>query len=360
MPAKRKHSELLSAVAARRDGEGSAGRKAAEAPASNAPRRGRCIWEVREYRRALERIGFPMRRTAACGTAADSVPLVEVWDRLLVIVGNHADRGLPLDAARRRKLTELAHGCLPAALLRILAYWVDGVAWEKASLRREIDALLAADFVEADYTCGVAPLVMALLPFDPIAQRDAWCAAQCEALSCAADRQGSMLAQRGVRERAVRCLLAFHTCPGPRQRVFMYKARAVRHVIDDATGRVTRDTGAIYLRRVRGGACTDGEAPLPSDVAGDAHAPGPMLPDIEALILEWLPPRDLRVAEVTCKAWAAAVMAAPPLRARLRLGAFVRNRFVRFFEEAWGDECVDVHAVAGCRAEAFTRLGFTH
>jgi len=80
--------------------------------------------------------------------------------------------------------------------------------------------------------------------------------------------------------------------------------------------------------------------PLPPAPEGEESGRLLGVKEIDTIILEFLPPRDLRTAEQVCLGLARAVHDDPVLRWRVRMAALVRQSFNRFYGEEWGDHDV--------------------
>eukprot|EP01059_Diplonema_ambulator_P010659 TRINITY_DN20672_c0_g1_i1.p1 TRINITY_DN20672_c0_g1~~TRINITY_DN20672_c0_g1_i1.p1 ORF type:complete len:335 (+),score=33.38 TRINITY_DN20672_c0_g1_i1:81-1085(+) len=259
---------------------------------------------------------------------AAAVPLVSVWDGICQLVGKGGWD--PED------LTELSLAVFPPILHRIILYWVDATI-EEDTLMADLTNAFSTQFTTRPpaFLCGTAPLITSLLPFDStLWAYDSWFSTNAKTLATYMEISTPGWTAPDTYKTRPRMWTSFYCKPCLPSGLFVYTKR--RMIFDGEEA--TYDTAKNLLSRPEG---TRKEKFQPEPVVPVEHfaySGVSCVYDIEAQILEYLTPRDLRSAEKTCRTWAKIVALNPDLSRLLHLGAFVRNRFIRFFDESWGDE----------------------
>eukprot|EP00659_Diplonema_papillatum_P015109 gene15109-23084_t len=294
--------------------------------------------------RALQ-VGCTLLGVGSSDGLAWKTPLVSAWDAMLVIVG-----AWQKDAEvrpRSEDVTEVCHAVFPFLLHRVALFWIDATRGAD-DLLVDLYNAFSTDFLSASDHCGVGSLITALLPFDPVLWHDhKWLQQHAKTLATSLEPDTTSVISLKCPDMS--CLLTSFYCRAcPAELLFRHAKHRRRFVLQPSADDPALSTAVLeaashksYLlvRPVK----TSKE--LVDVLAGqDATSSTSGLTgivEVEKLILAYADPRTLRTAENVCRAWADICFNTPRFRYHLHLGAFVRNRFVRFFEESWGDETLN-------------------
>ena len=242
------------------------------------------VWEQMRFETALRALGFKPRPQQ--GAALPPPPsLLEVWDSYITLSQRYVTHSLAtkesLPAAEVREFNELAAAVFPPLILSVLEFWGDP--------SRDLSALyidvcnVFLNFVDKNYMSGVAPLVVALLPFDAKGYvQDPWFRRVCKQLATGLeDGARGLISTECLADRSRR-LAAFHCRPCPRNNVVMFTKPK----------EYSREQHSLLTRpQLR--------EESPPDVVGVVFGGGvTRISELEGLVLACLAPRELRACEV--------------------------------------------------------------
>ena len=266
--------------------------------------------------------------------------MVLAWHRFLYLLDPYVQRSLEakesLPEEVRHSLCELSLAVFYPLVKGVVLHWIGADSFDFLS---DIHNALSSSFLTKDYFSSTALLLQALLPFDPHQHFvDGYLARHCKRFATSLEpNTGSLLCAEAGKRRD-RVLTAFYTRPAPLSHLVVYTRRPVRYSPHPQTGEPMVDNSmypSVLVRR-RAEPYKNVPSAVPAYCTGGGATP---IRDVEQRILAYLWPSDLRACEKTCRTWAALVHAAPVAKQYpLHIGAFVRNRIVRFFQESWGDE----------------------
>eukprot|EP01060_Flectonema_neradi_P007291 TRINITY_DN15064_c0_g1_i1.p1 TRINITY_DN15064_c0_g1~~TRINITY_DN15064_c0_g1_i1.p1 ORF type:complete len:354 (+),score=45.23 TRINITY_DN15064_c0_g1_i1:30-1091(+) len=261
-------------------------------------------------------------------SSKDRPVIVEVLDRLVSTLDTDCSE------ADINTLTELSVSIFPPLILDVLTFWVD-YTMSPSTMKHDLDNIFQSSFLEGDqWSCGVGPLLLAVLPFDiTVYLKDAWVRRNCKRLAIAYEIESStsIIPWHGSRP----CVLTAFYCRAHKVQKLFTNLNVRKKVVDN---QIVEDKATLLIRKTihKGDhpkLFTIEEGTSPNENCGVTG-----IIDIEKCIIAYLTPRDLRSAELTCRAWCNHISSTPLYRSQLHLGAFLRNRFVSFFKDSWGDE----------------------
>eukprot|EP01062_Namystynia_karyoxenos_P062912 TRINITY_DN55765_c0_g1_i1.p1 TRINITY_DN55765_c0_g1~~TRINITY_DN55765_c0_g1_i1.p1 ORF type:complete len:471 (+),score=70.38 TRINITY_DN55765_c0_g1_i1:74-1414(+) len=248
-------------------------------------------------------------------------------------------------------------------VMRTLAHWAEPME-SLSDMRRDV-ALACAEFVQRGPPL-VSPcllLVCRLVPFEPLAlpaapgeswrEAGGWLESALPQLAARGPGRGACcaaFAQRGIICRLARCTGPISAELLPCQRLphwgnaraalltAFWASPAVAHLLaPEENPRCLSDIDPAWLgsrQPLLPRPPPTPPAPWPCGPAEKIGFSGTDL--IETLVLSFMSPRTLRVAELTCRGWALLIYKSSVLTGRLRLAAAVRCDYLHFFQREWG------------------------
>eukprot|EP00755_Sulcionema_specki_P015239 Sspe_Gene.58805::Locus_32290_Transcript_2_3_Confidence_0.286_Length_2081::g.58805::m.58805 len=259
-------------------------------------------------------------------TELTSLPLVTVFHSLV----KKFFRTRTLCHETPQPFTEVSLALLPRIIMRVLRFWMDQTR-ALIDLKRDVESVVSADFLQAinlaypTFECGAGPFLLLLLPFDPVV----WYSSQWVRDNLSLLLNHSAPPPPSTEPRLIHLLALY--CSRP-QLLFGAKQRRWRPVAQPRKAKKRQAEEPLeYPDRMTG-------------VTG--------ILDVEKQILSFATPRSLRCCEMTCRTWAAIVDTSPSLRSLLTLGGFLQRRYVRFFEELWGDIYLRLDSLAAVLLQA--------
>eukprot|EP01062_Namystynia_karyoxenos_P038121 TRINITY_DN27698_c0_g1_i1.p1 TRINITY_DN27698_c0_g1~~TRINITY_DN27698_c0_g1_i1.p1 ORF type:complete len:413 (+),score=70.12 TRINITY_DN27698_c0_g1_i1:85-1323(+) len=312
-------------------------------------------------------IGLALRMLRLGRRELRSLALVEVWHQMLRALSETRPWSLP---EALEGLGEIARALLPWLCMRCLSHWVD-VSHSRKQLLMDCRNVLASDWATVPdpatgsplpVLCGCGPLVMLLCPFDPVLFRYEWIRVHLHRLATAMERPKPPLVPE--REPWLVHLTAFHSFPCKRSLLFaQHSPTPVRSRLrSPERPRLDEMAGPALLQQAGRPPTACGAEPSPCLLRVRGHpqtsrrdavtAPAVVVTgvtgvrEVEMIILEYMQPRALRSAEGVCRAWALIIAQSKRLQQLLQLGALLRDRYVRFFTEAWGESAVRLEVLS--------------
>ena len=282
----------------------------------------------------LEFLGF--------GEVKERPTIVEVLDKFVEMLD-----GANITEDSMGNLTELSAAIFPPLVIEVLTFWIDH-SRSLTAMRHDLDNVFQTSFLEGDgWDCGAGPLLLAVLPFDvAVYLNNMWIRNNCKKLAVAYELQAA-ISIIPWRQSRLAVLTAFY-CRAHKVQNLFTNLNAKKIVVDGHIVESSKPT--LLLRKTIGKRSCPAPYEIPEEHTSDNFGITGVI-DIEKNIISYLTPRALRSAEQTCRIWCSHITSTPSYCVQLHLGAFLRNRFVSFFEDSWGDENLNMTVL--CRTRSF-------